>query len=60
MRTYWAGFLLALSLCLDLGLVNIVTLRVSLARSGTAAFLLGLGSVVGDLIYFAAVTAGAR
>jgi L-lysine exporter family protein LysE/ArgO len=59
MRTYWAGFLLALSLCLDLGLVNIVTLRVSLARSGTAAFMLGLGSVVGDLIYFTAVTAGA-
>lgn len=59
MRTYWAGFLLALSLCMDLGLVNIVTLRVSLARNGTAAFLLGLGSVVGDLIYFAAVTAGA-
>ena len=59
MRTYWAGFLLALSLCMDLGLVNIVTLRVSLARNGTAAFLLGLGSVVGDLIYFSAVTAGA-
>jgi L-lysine exporter family protein LysE/ArgO len=59
MRPYWSGFLLALSLCLDLGLVNIVTLRVSLARSGTAAFLLGLGSVVGDLIYFTAVTAGA-
>lgn len=59
MRTYWAGFLLALSLCMDLGLVNIVTLRVSLARSGTAAFVLGLGSVMGDLIYFAAVTAGA-
>ncbi|MEI9811896.1 MAG: LysE family transporter [Acidobacteriota bacterium] len=59
MRPFWSGFFLALSLCMDLGLVNIVTLRISLTRSANAAFLLSLGSVAGDLIYFALVTAGA-
>ncbi len=59
MRTFFAGFLLSLTLCMDLGLVNVATLRVSLARNATAAFLLGLGSVVGDLIYFALAVLGA-
>jgi L-lysine exporter family protein LysE/ArgO len=58
-RTFFDGFLLSLSLCMDLGLVNVATLRVSLSGSATAAFLLGLGSVVGDLIYFAFAVSGA-
>ena len=57
MRTFFAGFLLSLSLCMDLGLVNVVTLRISLTRNATAAFV--LGSVVGDLIYFALAVLGA-
>jgi L-lysine exporter family protein LysE/ArgO len=57
--TFFAGFLLSLSLCMDLGLVNVATLRISLARNATAAFMLGLGSVVGDLIYFALAVLGA-
>jgi L-lysine exporter family protein LysE/ArgO len=44
---------------MDLGLVNIVTLRISLSRSATAAFLMGLGSIIGDLIYFSLAAAGA-
>jgi L-lysine exporter family protein LysE/ArgO len=59
MEPFVTGFLLSLSLCLDLGLVNIVTLRVSLARGATAAFALGLGSILGDLIYFVLATLGA-
>ncbi|MEO8099105.1 MAG: LysE family transporter [Acidobacteriota bacterium] len=59
MAAFLHGFLLSLSLCMDLGLVNIVTLRISLSRNATAAFFLGLGSVVGDLVYFALAVMGA-
>jgi L-lysine exporter family protein LysE/ArgO len=45
------GFLLSLSLCLDLGIVNVGILRVAAQRGGTPAFLVGLGSGVGDLAY---------
>jgi L-lysine exporter family protein LysE/ArgO len=45
------GFLLSLSLCLDLGIVNVGILRVATQRGGTPAFLVGLGSGVGDLAY---------
>lgn len=54
-----AGFLLSLSLCLDLGLVNVAILRTALRAGGTAAFLVGVGSSLGDLIYFSLSVAGA-
>jgi L-lysine exporter family protein LysE/ArgO len=44
---------------MDLGLVNVVTLRISLTRGATPAFFLGLGSIVGDLIYFSMAILGA-
>jgi len=54
-----AGFLLSLSLCLDLGLVNVAILRTALRAGGTAAFLVGVGSSLGDLVYFSLSVAGA-
>jgi L-lysine exporter family protein LysE/ArgO len=59
LKAAWTGFLLSLSLCLDLGLVNVAVLRVSLERGAPAGFLLGLGSSVGDLVYFALSVFGA-
>ena len=54
-----SGFLLSLSLCLDLGIVNVAILRTALRAGGMAAFLVGLGSSLGDLIYFSLSAAGA-
>jgi L-lysine exporter family protein LysE/ArgO len=53
------GFLLSLSLCLDLGLVNAAVLRTVIRQGGTAGFLLGVGSCFGDLVYFALAIFGA-
>jgi L-lysine exporter family protein LysE/ArgO len=58
LKLAWNGFLLSLSLCLDLGIVNVAILRTALQRSGTSGFLIGLGSCVGDLIYFTLAAAG--
>jgi L-lysine exporter family protein LysE/ArgO len=44
---------------MDLGIVNLATLRVALTQGGTAAFLLGIGSCVGDLVYFTLAAMGA-
>jgi L-lysine exporter family protein LysE/ArgO len=57
-RTIWSGFLLSLTLCLDLGLVNVAIVRTALRRGGGAAFLVGLGSCLGDLAYFVAALLG--
>ncbi|OFW81922.1 MAG: hypothetical protein A2201_04265, partial [Alicyclobacillus sp. RIFOXYA1_FULL_53_8] len=51
MHLYFSGFLLSLSLCLDLGLVNVSMLKVGLERGFLPSFLLGVGSTFGDLIY---------
>ena len=59
MMPLWSGFLLSLSLCLDLGIVNVAILRTALQRGGRAGFLVGLGSSVGDLLYFALAAVGA-
>jgi L-lysine exporter family protein LysE/ArgO len=45
------GFLLSLSLCLDLGVVNVALIQTALQRGPRPALSLGLGSAVGDLIY---------
>jgi L-lysine exporter family protein LysE/ArgO len=52
LKAAWTGFLLSLSLCLDLGIVNVAVLRTVLRQGGTAGFVLGVGSCVGDLAYF--------
>jgi L-lysine exporter family protein LysE/ArgO len=45
------GFLLSLSLCLDLGVVNVALIQSALQRGPRPALALGIGSAVGDLIY---------
>jgi len=57
-RSFGSGFLLSLSLCLDLGLVNVAIVRTALSRGSRAGFLVGVGSCVGDLVYFVAALAG--
>src|SRR6185295_11105661 len=54
---FGSGFLLSLSLCLDLGTVNAAAIRLALRAGARPAFLLGLGSGLGDLVY-AALSAG--
>lgn len=54
---FGSGFLLSLSLCLDLGTVNAAAIRLELRSGARPAFLLGLGSGLGDLVY-AALSAG--
>ena len=48
-----------LSLCLDLGIVNVAVLRTALQQDGHTAFALGVGSTVGDLVYFTMAVLGA-
>jgi L-lysine exporter family protein LysE/ArgO len=50
-RIFADGFLLSLSLCADLGVVNMAVIRLGLTRGARAAWYLGMGSCVGDMIY---------
>jgi L-lysine exporter family protein LysE/ArgO len=50
-QLFAAGFLLSLSLCADLGVVNIAMVRAGLTRGMPAALALGLGSCIGDMVY---------
>lgn len=52
------GFFLSLSLCLDIGLVNVAMLSLTLSHGFRPGFWLGLGSCVGDLVYAALALAG--
>src|SRR6201991_4673481 len=45
------GFFLSLSLCLDIGLVNVAMISLTLSHGFRPGFWLGLGSCVGDLLY---------
>jgi len=56
--TLLAGFLLSLSLCLDIGIVNVAIINAGIRRGAQAAFLVGLGSCLGDLFYAAISAAG--
>jgi L-lysine exporter family protein LysE/ArgO len=51
-HSFGFGFLLSLSVCLDLGLVNVAILRTALQHGARQAFMVGLGSCFGDLTYF--------
>jgi L-lysine exporter family protein LysE/ArgO len=50
-QVFLAGFLLSLSLCMDLGVVNIALIRLGLTQGMRAALVFGLGSCIGDMIY---------
>ncbi|MGB8971838.1 MAG: LysE family translocator [Pseudomonas capeferrum] len=52
------GFLLSLSLCLDIGIANIAMITLAMQRGFLKGFWLGLGTCVGDLIYAVAALAG--
>jgi len=52
------GFLLSLSLCLDIGIVNVAIISVTLTRGFRPGFWLGFGSCFGDVIYAALALAG--
>ncbi|HLX00892.1 MAG TPA: LysE family transporter [Trinickia sp.] len=52
------GFFLSLSLCLDIGLVNVAILSLTLSHGFKPGFWLGLGSCFGDLIYATLALAG--
>lgn len=52
------GFLLSLSLCLDIGVANIAMITLAMQRGFMQGVWLGLGTCVGDLIYAIAALAG--
>jgi len=52
------GFFLSLSLCLDIGLVNVAIISATLSHGFRSGFWLGLGSCFGDLVYAALALAG--
>ncbi|WP_153101178.1 LysE family translocator [Paraburkholderia hayleyella] len=45
------GFFLSLSLCLDIGIVNVALISLTLSHGFRPGFWLGLGSCFGDLVY---------
>ena len=45
------GFFLSLSLCLDIGLVNVACISLTLSHGFRPGFWLGIGSCFGDLAY---------
>lgn len=51
MQLFVTGFLLSLSLSLDLGTVNVAMVRTALQHGARPSFLLGIGSCLGDLVY---------
>ncbi|PVZ13937.1 MULTISPECIES: LysE family translocator [unclassified Pseudomonas] len=52
------GFLLSLSLCLDIGVANIAMITLAMQRGALQGFWLGLGTCFGDLFYAILAVAG--
>lgn len=55
---FYNGFLLSLSLCLDIGIANIAILTLAMQRGYLHGLWLGIGTCVGDLIYAILAMAG--
>ncbi len=51
MMQFSSGFLLSLSLCLDIGIANIAMITLAMQRGYFHGFWLGIGTCIGDLIY---------
>ncbi len=51
MELFISGFLLSLSLCLDLGIVNIAIIKTGIEKSFVNSLNIGLGSTLGDILY---------
>lgn len=60
MSLFIAGFLLSVSLCLDIGIVNIAIFRAGINDGFKRALEIGIGSTAGDLIYAVISFAGIR
>jgi|GEM_PF-84945 len=58
LHAFVQGFLFSLSLCFDLGLVNVALMRRGMERGFGAAFMLGFGSCFGDLFYLSLALLG--
>jgi L-lysine exporter family protein LysE/ArgO len=52
------GFLISLTLCFDLGLVNVAMIKTGMERGFRASFWIGFGSCFGDLTYMALALMG--
>lgn len=55
---FYNGFLLSLSLCLEIGLANMAMINISMQRGFLNGVCLGVGTCVGDLIYAMLAMAG--
>ncbi len=55
---FTSGFLLSLSLCLDIGVANIAMITLAMQRGFLPGFWLGLGTCFGDLVYAVLAMAG--
>lgn len=51
MSIFISGFLLSISLCLDLGVVNVATIKTGIERGFIPSLCIGLGAGIGDIIY---------
>jgi L-lysine exporter family protein LysE/ArgO len=51
MILFISGFLLSLSLCLDIGIVNTAIINTSIRKGLISGFMIGFGSCFGDLAY---------
>ena len=51
MSLFLTGFLLSLSLCLDIGIVNVAIFKAGIDNGFRPAFEIGIGSTAGDLVY---------
>lgn len=58
MMQFSNGFLLSLSLCLDIGIANIAMITLAMQRGYFHGFWLGMGTCLGDLIYALLALAG--
>ncbi|WP_239615656.1 LysE family translocator [Cohnella mopanensis] len=48
---FFEGFLFSLSLCFDLGMVNVAIMKTGMERGFKPSFMIGFGSCFGDLFY---------
>lgn len=51
--SFMQGFLFSLSLCFDLGMVNVAIVKAGVERGFKSSFLIGFGSCFGDMAYLA-------
>lgn len=57
-HVFVSGFLFSLSLCFDLGMVNVALMKTGIERGFRPSFLMGFGSCFGDLFYLALALLG--